>query len=115
MGQRGSRLHPWLLANPQRLGEALGIDLELSAAEHPVGGFLLDLVGRDERNDTVVIVENQLEATDHGHLGQILTYAAGTDASTIIWLATFFREEHRQALDWLNQKTPDDVNSLGSS
>lgn len=104
---------PWLLVNSERLGEALGIDLELSAAEHPVGGFSLDLIGRDLSNDTVVIVENQLEATDHSHLGQVLTYAAGTSASTIVWLATFFREEHRQALDWLNQRTADDVHFFG--
>lgn len=104
---------PWLLANSDHLGEALGIELELSAAEHPVGGFSLDLVGRDLSNDTVVMVENQLEATDHGHLGQVLTYAAGTGASTIVWLATSFREEHRQALDWLNQRTADDVHFFG--
>jgi Domain of unknown function (DUF4268) len=68
-----------------------------------VGGFALDLLGRDLTNDCVLIVENQLTGTDHGHLGQILTYAAGTGAATIVWLATAFREEHRQALDWLNE------------
>lgn len=104
---------PWLLANYESLREALGIDLELSAAEHRVGEFSLDLIGRDLGNNTVVIVENQLEATDHGHLGQILTYAAGTGASTIVWLATSFREEHRQALDWLNQRTAEDVHFFG--
>ncbi len=104
---------PWLLANSDRLAEALGIDLELHAAEHPVGGFSLDLLGRDLSNDAVVIVENQLEGTDHTHLGQILTYAAGTGAATIIWVATAFREEHRQAIDWLNEKTAEDVNFFG--
>src|SRR4051812_4348690 len=83
-------LTPWLLANPDRLAEALGIDLELEAAEHPVGGFKLDLVGRDLTNDAVLIVENQLETTDHSHLGQVLTYAAGTSASTIVWIAPAF-------------------------
>ena len=104
---------PWLLANCGGLGEALGIDLELHVAEHPVGGFSLDLMGRDLTNDTRVIVENQLEGTDHTHLGQILTYAAGTDASTIVWVATRFRDEHRQAIDWLNQKTAEEVNFFG--
>jgi hypothetical protein len=66
----------------------LGIDLELSAAEHPVGGCALDLIGRDLTNNCVLIVENQLTITDHGHLGQILTYAAGTDAGTVVWLAS---------------------------
>src|SRR5215203_5282830 len=93
---------PWLLENEDALAEALGLDLELSAAEHPVGGFALDLVGRDMTNDCVLIVENQLSDTDHGHLGQLLTYAAGTDARTVVWLAPRFREEHRQALDYLN-------------
>lgn len=93
---------PWLLANADHLGEVLGVDLELQAAEHAVGGFWLDLLGRDLTNDCVLIVENQLAATDHSHLGQLLTYAAGTDAATIVWMATDFREEHRQALDWLN-------------
>lgn len=104
---------PWLLGNALHLGEALGIDLELQAAEHPVGGFWLDLVGRDQTNDCVLIVENQLTATDHGHLGQLLTYAAGTDAATVVWMATDFREEHRQALDWLNNIAKGDVRFFG--
>src|SRR5437764_12307274 len=87
---------PWLLAHADHLAEALRIDLELDAAEHAVGGYWLDLVGRDLTNDTVLIVENQLGDTDHSHLGQVLTYAAGTGASTIVWIATSFREEHPQ-------------------
>ena len=104
---------PWLLANADRLSEALGIDLELEAAEHAVGGYSLDLVGRDITNDAVLIVENQLATTDHSHLGQVLTYAAGTGASTIVWIATAFREEHRQALDWLNESTGDEAHFFG--
>lgn len=96
---------PWLLEHADHLAETLGIDLELEQSEHPVGGFSLDLVGRDLTNDAVLIVENQLAGTDHNHLGQILTYAAGTDASSIVWIATSFREEHRQAIDWLNEPT----------
>lgn len=93
---------PWLLANADALSETLGIDIELTANEHPVGSFSLDLIGRDLTNDCVLVVENQLTPTDHTHLGQIVTYSAGTDAATIVWMATAFREEHRQALDWLN-------------
>jgi hypothetical protein len=104
---------PWLLDNADTLAEVLGIDLELSASEHPVGGFSLDLIGRDLTNDCVLIVENQLTTTDHGHLGQILTYAAGTDAKTIVWLATGFREEHRQALDFLNALGGEDARFFG--
>jgi Domain of unknown function (DUF4268) len=104
---------PWLLDNADALAGVLGIDLELSAAEHPVGGFALDLIGRDLTNNCVLIVENQLTATDHGHLGQILTYAAGTDAGTVVWLATSFREEHRQALDLLNRLGGEEVRFFG--
>jgi hypothetical protein len=104
---------PWLLQHADHLAEALRIDLELEAAEHPVGGYSLDLIGRDLTNDAVLIVENQIGDTDHSHLGQVLTYAAGTGASTIVWIATAFREEHRQALDWLNQSTGDDTHFFG--
>jgi hypothetical protein len=104
---------PWLLENPDRLAESLGIDLDLTAAEHPVGGFSLDLVGEDLTNDCVLIVENQLEGTDHAHLGQLLTYAAGTGAGTIVWIATSFRDEHRQAIDWLNENTPPEIHFFG--
>jgi hypothetical protein len=93
---------PWLLENADAIAEMLALDIELSAAEHPVGPFSLDLIGRDNTNDCVLIVENQLTPTDHGHLGQLLTYAAGTEARTIVRMATDFREEHRQALDFLN-------------
>jgi hypothetical protein len=96
---------PWLLAHADALADVLGIDLELTANEHPVGGFALDLIGTDVTNKCVLIVENQLTVTDHVHLGQLLTYAAGTDAATIVWIAVSFREEHRQVVDWLNSLT----------
>ena len=93
---------PWLLANADALATVLGIDIEVTTNEYPVGGFALDFLGTDVTNDCVLVVENQLETTDHTHLGQIVTYSAGTDAKTIVWMATSFREEHLQALDWLN-------------
>ena len=87
------------MENAQYLGEVLGIDVEFEAREHPVGAFSLDIFGRDITNECVLIVENQLADTDHKHLGQLLTYAAGTDAATIVWVAPRFRDEHRQALE----------------
>lgn len=93
---------PWLRDNADALADALGLDLELTAAEHPVGSFLLDVIGRDLTNDSVLVVENQLTPTDHGHLGQLVTYAANTDAATVVWMALSFREEHRQAIAFLN-------------
>lgn len=104
---------PWLLANVDVLSDLLGMDLELSAAEHPVGDFALDLLGRDLNDDSVVIVENQLERSDHSHLGQLLTYAAGTDPRTIVWITTAFRSEHRAALDWLNEHTDTNTRFFG--
>ena len=104
---------PWLLENADRLAEALGIELELTSAEHSVGGYSLDLIGRDMTNGRVVIIENQLADSDHTHLGQLLTYAAGTSAATIIWLTTRFRDEHRQAMTWLNEHTDEDTHFFG--
>jgi hypothetical protein len=112
-GHEAHEFTPWLLDNADVLAGVLGIDMELSAAEHPVGGYALDLIGRDLTNNCVLVVENQLTGTDHSHLGQILTYAAGTDAGTVVWLATSFREEHRQALDFLNNLAGEDVRFFG--
>lgn len=104
---------PWLLDNVDVLSDLLGMDLALEVAEHPVGDFSLDLMGRDEATGRAVIVENQLEVSDHTHLGQILTYAAGTDPTTIVWVATGFRAEHRAALDWLNDRTDEGTRFFG--
>lgn len=104
---------PWLLDNADVLSDVLGIDLELSDAEHPVGAFSLDLIGRDLTHGCVLIVENQLTQTDHGHLGQLITYAAGTDAGTVVWVAPAFREEHREALALLNNLGGERVRFFG--
>lgn len=104
---------PWLLQNVDVLSDLLGMDLVLEGAEHPVGGFSLDLIGHDEATGETVIVENQLETSDHTHLGQIITYAAGTEPTTIVWITTGFRPEHRAAIDWLNQRTDDRTRVFG--
>lgn len=96
---------PWLKNNLDLLGTAVGMDLEFQDQEAAVGTFSLDLLVRDVSTDRVVIIENQIERTDHDHLGKLLVYAAGYNAGAAIWIASSFREEHRQAIDWLNQRT----------
>ena len=95
------------------LSETLGVELELEGREKPVGRFSADLLCKEVGADRWVLIENQLERTDHAHLGQLLTYSAGLQAVTIIWIASAFTEEHRAALDWLNQRTDDDVRFFG--
>ena len=96
---------PWLAENIQQLGDAIGIDLELTEREADVGDFSLDLLAIDLSRNAPVIIENQLSTTDHDHLGKLITYASGFDAEVVIWVSTAIREEHRQALDWLNQRS----------
>lgn len=107
---------PWLAEeeNIARLAEALGLsELEVIATEERVGSFRADILCKDPITDKLVLIENQLEKTDHNHLGQILTYAAGLDTVTIIWIAEKFTEEHRAAIDWLNRITDKDFNFFG--
>jgi hypothetical protein len=104
---------PWLLQNAELLSELFGVDIELESREYKVGKFSLDIIGRDVATGAPVIIENQYGPTDHGHLGQILTYAGGTKPSTILWVAEQFREEHRAALDWLNAHTDPTIRFFG--
>ena len=99
---------PWLAANIDQLSEVIGIRLRVQQVEQKVGNYQLDIYARDE-NESVVIIENQLELTDHTHLGQLMAYAAGLDAKVIIWIATKVRDEHRLVIDWLNRNMGDDV------
>src|SRR3989338_3443507 len=106
---------PWLAQeeNLKLLGNAIGIELELEAQEKNVGPFRADILCKDTATDHWVLIENQLEKTDHIHLGQLLTYASGLKAVTIVWIAKKFTEEHRAALDWLNEITDDHFNFFG--
>ncbi len=106
---------PWLAEeeNLKLLGDTIGLDLELVGTETAVGSFSADIVCINTQDDSKVLIENQLEKTDHTHLGQIITYAAGLDAITVIWLAKRITDEHRAGLDWLNEITEEGINFFG--
>ncbi len=101
---------PWLQENIALLGAALQLDLDLVESEVKVGPFAADLVAKDVSHDRWVVIENQLEATDHSHLGQLLTYGAGLDneAAVFVWISPDFRDEHRAAMDWLNEHSDEE-------
>lgn len=104
---------PWLKENLDLLGEALGLELEAVDREVSVGPFSADILAKELTAGTEVVIENQLEQTDHTHLGQLITYASGLGAGIVIWVSRHLREEHRQALDWLNQNTSLDIGFYG--
>lgn len=104
---------PWLADRLDLLGDALDMKLELVQREAAVGDFSLDILAQDPITGEKVAIENQLASTDHTHLGQILVYAAGHDARTVIWVTPHFRDEHRAAIDWLNHWTPDEIAVFG--
>ena len=106
-GSEASDFTPWLAddQNIQILGETIAVDLEFEAQEKSVGPFRADILCKDSDNGNWVLIENQLERTSHIHLGQLLTYAAGLQAVTVVWVAAVFTEEHRATLDWLNEIT----------
>ena len=106
---------PWLARdeNIALLGEVIGYELEVEATERAVGPFNADILCKDTVDDHWVLIENQLERTDHTHLGQLLTYAAGLNTMTIVWIAKSFTEEHRAALDWLNEITMEGFSFFG--
>ena len=98
----------WLLENLDALSDALGFPLSEPQREVKVGAFEVDLVAEDGKANRVVI-ENQLEATDHDHLGKILTYVTNLEAKTAVWITKAPRPEHVKAVAWLNETTPDDI------
>jgi hypothetical protein len=108
---------PWLASEPglKLLNDALGMELEVESTEQSVGPFVADILAKrkDTPDEHWVVIENQLEKTDHRHLGQLLTYAAGLKAATVIWVAAQFTAEHRATIDWLNAMTTDRLRFYG--
>ena len=101
---------PWLAKeeNLARLSEAVGLDLQLERTEVPVGPYSADMLAKDA-SGTYVVVECQFRKTDHDHLGKLLTYGATLGASVLVWIAENFTDEHRKAIEWLNDRTTDDL------
>lgn len=106
---------PWLARdeNIARLAEALGLELEVEHTEVAVGPYSADILARDSGSGDPVVIENQLGKTNHDHLGKAITYAAALGASTVVWIAPDFTEEHRKAVDWLNENGTGDVAFYG--
>ena len=102
----------WLAqpVNMEYLNEILGLTLIEADKEVYVGPYRCDLVARDETTGITVIIENQLEGTNHDHLGKIITYASGLNAKVIVWIVKEAKEEHRAAIEWLNNNTTSDIN-----
>ena len=91
--------------NLKQLSDTIGIDIVLEERESSVGNFSVDLYALEEGTERRIIIENQLEDTNHDHLGKLITYASGKGAEVIIWVVKRARDEHRQAIEWLNQNT----------
>lgn len=105
---------PWLRANIALIGEALGVEIDPEVQQEvAVGLFSADLLGTDLGSQAAILIENQLDQTNHSHLGQLLTYAGGLDSKILVWVSPSVRDEHRQALTWLNENTTEDILFFG--
>ncbi|ORU00082.1 hypothetical protein D081_1176 [Anaerovibrio sp. JC8] len=102
---------PWLAQdeNISLLSDTLGIDITVDETESSVGDFNVDIFANETGTDRKIIIENQLEDTNHDHLGKLITYASGKSANIIIWLVKKAREEHKAAVEWLNSHTDEEI------
>lgn len=96
--------------NIENLNDILGLTLVDISKETYVGSYRCDLFAKDETTGIKVIIENQLEMSNHDHLGKIITYASGVDAKVVVWIVKEAREEHRSAIEWLNNNTNSNIN-----
>lgn len=98
---------PWLAKeeNLQLLSEEIGVEIKLVQVEANVGRYSVDILAEEEGTGRKIIIENQFSSTDHDHLGKLITYASGHDAKVVIWIFEELRDEHRQAIEWLNENT----------
>lgn len=100
---------PWLVDNIEQLGSVINMQLEVEDREVAVGPYSADILAKDLETNEFIVIENQLEKTNHDHLGKCLTYASVLDAKTVVWIATEFTDEHKKAVDWLNDYTSSEL------
>jgi hypothetical protein len=101
---------PWLVReeNLSALSKEVGLELQFEQAEVPVGPYFADILAKDA-SGRIVVIENQFGKTDHDHLGKVIAYSATLGASVVIWIAEQFTEQHQRAIEWLNERTTDDL------
>ena len=109
---RARSFSKWLASesNIQELGDTLNLSLANVETEKFVGNYRCDILCQDELTGKTVLIENQLEPTNHDHLGKIITYASGLNAKVMVWIVTEAKEEHRAAIEWLNNNTNSNIN-----
>lgn len=102
---------PWLAQeeNLALLADAVGLEITVDETESSVGDFNVDIYATETGTDRKIIIENQLEDTNHDHLGKLITYASGKSADIVIWVVKRAREEHRSAIEWLNNHTDENI------
>jgi hypothetical protein len=100
---------PWVAENVDLLADAVGLDITVDETESSVGDFNVDIYASETSTDRKIIIENQLEDTDHDHLGKLITYASGKGADVVIWIVKHAREEHKAAVEWLNNHTDEKI------
>lgn len=100
---------PWLAENVDLLADAVSLDITVDETESSVGDFNVDIYASETGTDRKIIIENQLEDTDHDHLGKLITYASGKGADVVIWIVKHAREEHKAAIEWLNNHTDEKI------
>lgn len=105
---------PWLAnqirsENASHLEDVLGLDLEIIATEKSVGKYSVDILSEVGADDRQVVIENQLNTSDHDHLGKCIAYAAGVDADIIVWVSPSFNDEHKDAFQWLNKNSREGI------
>lgn len=92
------------------LSEELGLDIEIIGTEQSSGRFRIDILAKETNSDHYVIIENQLESTNHDHLGKVITYASGFDAKYLVWIVREVLPEHQKAIEWLNDHLDEEIN-----